>query len=124
MYPAVAGTGGLGPYIAQEMMYTGKMYKGRTFKNRGLVNYILPAAEVFPHALYLAEIITEKPGKTLEILKSSLGLKKKRLLMNARLHEDYMHTISFANPEVKEMIHMVYNEVKNTGINKTDTDSQ
>jgi polyketide biosynthesis enoyl-CoA hydratase PksI len=111
----------VGPYIAQEMMYTGKMYKGRTFKNRGLVNYILPADEVFPRALSLAEIIAEKPGKTLEILKSSLGLKKRKLLMEARLHEDYMHRISFANPEVKEIIHMVYNEVKKTEEKTTNT---
>jgi polyketide biosynthesis enoyl-CoA hydratase PksI len=102
----------VGPYIAQEMMYTGKLYKGRTFLNRGLVNYVLPGDEVFPQALKLAEIIAEKPGKTLEILKYSLSLEKRKLLIDARLQEDYMHMISFSNMEVKEMIEVLYNQAK------------
>jgi polyketide biosynthesis enoyl-CoA hydratase PksI len=105
--------GGLvGEYIANEMMYTGKLYKGRFFSEKSLVNYVLPKDEVFKKALNLADIISEKPRVTLETLKYSLSLKKRQLLMEARVHEDFMHKITFSQPEVKEIIKKTYTEFK------------
>ena len=51
----------VGEYFANEMMFAGKMYKGRYFKEHSLVNYVLPKDKVMDKALYLAEIIAEKP---------------------------------------------------------------
>lgn len=103
----------VGDYIANEMLYTGKLYKGKTFKERSLVNYVLPKEEVMKKAIELAEIISEKPRKTLEILKYSVSLKKRQLLQEARVHEDFMHSISFSQPEVKEIIEKMYVDFKN-----------
>jgi len=102
----------VGEYMANEMMYTGDLYKGKIFKEKGLVNYILPKDEVLPKAIMLAEIISEKPRKTLETLKFSLNLKKRQVLAEARVHEDFMHTITFAQKETANIIETMYTEVK------------
>lgn len=101
----------VGDYIANEMMFTGKLYKGRKLKEAGLSNYVLPYDEQYEKAIGIAKIIAEKPHKTLEILKYSLSLKKKHLLMEARVHEDFMHKISFAQKEVLDIVNERYAEV-------------
>lgn len=98
----------VGEYIANEMLYTGKLYKGKIFKEKSLVNYVLPKEDVMKKAFELAEVISEKPRGTLEILKYSVSLKKRQLLQEARVHEDFMHKISFNQPEVKDIIEKMY----------------
>ena len=98
----------VGEYFAGEMMYTGDLYKGRVFREKGLVNYILPKNEIWPKAVDLAEIIAEKPRGTLVTLKYSIGLKKRQLLAEARVHEDFMHTITFNQPETQKLIETNY----------------
>ncbi len=100
----------VGEYIANEMLYTGKLYKGRYFKENSLVNYVLPKDEVMKKAYYLASVIAEKPRLTLETLKYSISLKKRQLLQEARVHEDFMHKITFNQPEVKSIIEKMYVE--------------
>ncbi len=99
----------VGEYIANEMMFRGRLFKGRSFRGRGLANDVLPENEIMPRALDIAYDIAEKPRKTLEILKYTLSLKKRQLLAEARTHEDLMHQISFAQPEVREMLERMYN---------------
>jgi polyketide biosynthesis enoyl-CoA hydratase PksI len=99
----------VGEFIANEMMFRGRLFKGRTFKNRSMINYILPADELMNKAADIALDIDEKPRKTLEILKYSLSLRKKQALTEARVHEDFMHKISFAQPEVAKIIENMYN---------------
>jgi hypothetical protein len=60
-------------------------------------------------ALDIALDIDEKPRGTLEVLKYSLSLTKRKLLLEARVSEDFMHKISFAQPEVKKIIQEMYN---------------
>lgn len=98
----------VGEFIANEMIFTGKLYKGKYFSERSLVNYVLPKTDVFDKAVELAEIIAEKPRGTIEILKYSMNLKKRQLLQEARVHEDFMHKISFNQPEVKSIIEKMY----------------
>ncbi len=100
----------VGEYIANEMMYTGKLYKGRVFEQKSLVNYVLPKEDVFNKAIYLAELVSEKPMGTLKTLKYSLSMKKRQLLIEARVHEDFMHKITFNQPEVKKIIEQMYVE--------------
>lgn len=102
----------VGEYVANELMFTGDLYKGKVFKEKGLVNDILPKDKVMEKALSLAEVIAEKPRKTLEVLKYSLSLKKRQLLAEARVHEDFMHTITFAQKETKNIIVRMYSNVK------------
>jgi polyketide biosynthesis enoyl-CoA hydratase PksI len=99
----------VGEYFANEMMFRGRLFKGREYRGRSLVNYVLPRDEMANKALDIALDIVDKPRKTLEILKYSLSLKKRQALLEARVHEDFMHKISFAQPEVKEIIDKMYN---------------
>ncbi len=99
----------VGEFIANEMMFRGRLLKGKTFKGRSLINYILPENEIMQKAIDIALDISEKPRKILEILKYSISIKKKKLLLEARVHEDFMHKISFAQPEVKDNIKNMYN---------------
>lgn len=101
----------VGEFIANEMIYTGKMYKGKVFLEKSLVNYVLPKEDVMKKAIELSEIISEKPRGTLETMKYSISLKKRQLLMEARVHEDFMHKITFSQKEVKEMILNRYSEI-------------
>ena len=99
----------VGDFVANEMMFRGRLLKGREFAGRSLVNYILPGDEIMDKALTIALDIAEKPRKTLEILKYSTSLKKRQLLLEARVHEDFMHKISFAQEEVRDIIDKMYN---------------
>ncbi|MCP4602860.1 MAG: enoyl-CoA hydratase [Proteobacteria bacterium] len=100
----------VGDFVANEMMFRGRLFKGREFRGRSLINYILPKEEIMEKAVDIALDICEKPRKTLEILKYSISLRKRRLLLEARVHEDFMHKISFAQPEVEEIIERMYND--------------
>lgn len=102
----------VGEFIANEMFYAGKMYKGRIFKEKSMVNYVLPKDKVMNKAIQLAETISDKPRKTLVTMKYSINLKKRQLLQEARVHEDFMHSITFNQPEVKETIEKMYAEYK------------
>jgi polyketide biosynthesis enoyl-CoA hydratase PksI len=100
----------VGEFIANEMIYTGRSFKGRYFSDKSLVNYILPKEAVMNKAIELAESIAEKPRGTLETMKYSLTLKKRQLLLEARVHEDFMHKITFGQKEVMNIIKERYPE--------------
>lgn len=99
----------VGPYIAGEMMFTGKRFKGSELARMGTaINYILPKNEVMKKAEDIALQIAEKNVKSVRILKYTLGAKKRELLNRARLQEDLMHRISFGYPETKKTIEDLY----------------
>jgi polyketide biosynthesis enoyl-CoA hydratase PksI len=99
----------VGDFIANEMMFRGRLMKGREYRGRTLINYILPKEEIMDKAVDIALDIVEKPHQTLNIMKYSLGLPKRKLLAEARVHEDLMHKITFSSPEVKNIIEKMYN---------------
>ena len=100
----------LGEFVANEMMYRGRLMKGKAFRGRSLINYILPGDQVVEKAVSIALDIAEKPRKTLETLKYSLSLRKRQLLLEARVHEDFMHKITFAEEEIRSIIEEMYNK--------------
>jgi polyketide biosynthesis enoyl-CoA hydratase PksI len=101
----------VGPFIANEMMYTAKRFKGRELFGRGTnINYILPRADILPKAMDIALQIMEKNPKSVAILKRALAARKKKLLIDARLQEDLMHELSFSFPETKAIIKEFYVE--------------
>ena len=102
----------VGEYIANEMMFSGRLFKGRSFRERGLANYVLSSDLMFKKAVDIAFDIAGKPRKTLEILKYSLNLKKRQALQEARVNEDFMHKISFAQHEVLDIVNERYNEIR------------
>ncbi|MDH4220121.1 MAG: polyketide synthase [Candidatus Aminicenantes bacterium] len=102
----------VGPYIASEMMFSGKRFKGSELAHKSTnINYILPREEIMPKAEDIALQISEKNIKSIYILKHALSVKKKKLLIDARLQEDLMHRISFAFPETRAAIEEFYVEL-------------
>lgn len=100
----------VGDFVANEMMFRGRLFKGKTFRGRSLINYILPEDKIMKKAVDIALDIDEKPRGTIEVLKYSLSARKRKALIDARIQEDFMHKITFAQPEVKSMIEELYNE--------------
>ena len=101
----------VGPFLANEMMFTGKRFRGSELEGRGThINYILPRIEVLAKARDIAEQIAEKDARSLSLLKHALSVKKKKLLVDARLQEDLMHRISFSFPETRRTINELYPE--------------
>lgn len=102
-------SGLMGPFIASEMMFTAKTYKGSELEKKTTnINYILPKEEVMKKAEDLALMISEKNVKSIRLLKYTLSAPKKKLLIEARLQEDLMHRLSFAYPETKKTIEETY----------------
>ncbi|MCK5241217.1 enoyl-CoA hydratase/isomerase family protein [bacterium] len=99
----------VGPFIANEMMYTGKCYKGKELAEKGIqINYIVPKAEVPAKAENIALQISEKSVKSISLLKHALSAKKKQQLITARVQEDFMHRLSFGFPETRKTIEEHY----------------
>jgi polyketide biosynthesis enoyl-CoA hydratase PksI len=101
----------VGPFIANEMMYTAKRFRGGELAGRGVnINYILPREQVLPKAVDIARQIAEKNPKSVRLLKRALASRKKKLLIDARAQEDLMHELSFSFPETKAIIKEFYVE--------------
>jgi polyketide biosynthesis enoyl-CoA hydratase PksI len=101
----------VGPFLANEMMFSGKRFRGSELEGRGThINYILPRAEVMPKARDIAEQIAEKDGRSISLLKHAVTVKKTKLLAEARLQEDLMHRITFSFPETRRAINELYPE--------------
>jgi len=101
----------VGPFLASEMLFTGKRFRGSELAGRATnINYILPRGEVLAKAMDIAEQIAEKDIRSIFLLKQALSAKKKKLLVEARLQEDLMHRISFAFPETRRTIEEQYPE--------------
>lgn len=99
----------VGPFIASEMMFTGKRFKGSELAKKSTnINYILPKREIMRKAEDIALQISENNIKSIYLLKNTLSAQKKKLLIEARLQEDLMHRISFAFPETKKAIQDFY----------------
>ena len=101
----------VGPYLASEMMFTGKRFRGSELEGKGThINYVLPRTEVVAKAWDIAEQIAEKDARSISLLKHALSVNKKKLLVDARHQEDLMHRISFSFPETRRTIQELYPE--------------
>ena len=99
----------VGPFIANEMMYTGKMFKGSHLDRQGTnINYIIPRDQVMAKAEDIATRISEKKLESIYLLKGSLSTKKRKLLIEARKQEDLMHRISFGFKETRSSVEEKY----------------
>ncbi len=99
----------VGPYLAAEMMFTGRRFRGSELEGKGVhINYILPKSEVRAKADDVALQIAEKNIKSLYLLKNVLSARKRKLLVDARVQEDLMHRVSFSFPETRKTIEELY----------------
>lgn len=98
----------VGYHFASEMILTGKLYKGRELKERGLFNYIVPVEQVMDMALDIARSIAEKPKYVLEMLKSTLSLPRRQALQATLFQEHLMHKICFTHSETVSLLEANY----------------
>jgi polyketide biosynthesis enoyl-CoA hydratase PksI len=99
----------VGPQLANEMMFTAKRFRGSELANMWHnFNYILPREEVMPKAKSLAQQIAEKNRDSIYLLKYAVSAEKKKLLIEARVQEDFMHRLTFAYPETRRAIEELY----------------
>ncbi len=99
----------VGNQVANEMMFTAKRFRGSELAGMNVnFNYILPRAEVMPKAMSIAMQIAEKNIDSIYLLKYALSAEKKKLLIEARVQEDFMHRLSFGFPETRRMIEEFY----------------
>jgi polyketide biosynthesis enoyl-CoA hydratase PksI len=94
----------MGLALAEEMLFSGRNYRGEELKQRGVSFAVLPRAEVFAHALELARSIAEKPRVSLIALKDLLVAGIRQELPATVKREQEMHSRTFHLREVKENI--------------------
>lgn len=96
------------PAVAHEMLLTGEPKKGRWLDARGAFNAVLPKSEVLPYALCTAARIAEKPRLSLELLRRTLTIQRRQAFESTHTIESLMHRLSFAQPEVLELIGRIH----------------
>lgn len=99
----------LSPAVAHELLFTGELRRGADFDGRG-VNHVLPRIEVRARALDIARRIADKPRKALELLKETLARPRRDAFAAARIDEERMHTITFADEGTRARVEREYIE--------------
>ena len=98
----------LGLPLGEEMLMSARSYRGAELEKRGISFEVYPRNEVLEHAFELAQLIAEKPRKSLELLKERMTEGIKEELPKAIEIELKMHEETFHLPEVKENILKLY----------------
>ncbi len=99
----------VGPFAANEMMFTAKRFKGVELERMNTnINRFVAKIRVMGVARDIAKQIAEKNPASVQLLKYSLVTRKKNLLNEARKQEDLMHRISFGYPETRKIIDEFY----------------
>lgn len=103
----------LGDVLAQEMMYTANEYQGSELKERGVTVQIRKREEVLDAAVEMAAAMTNKPRKTLTVLKQELAERVLDKLPRYIMSEVAMHQKIFSGEivnEAKKRIEKYFNE--------------
>lgn len=91
LFPDYGGTYFLpqlvGPSVAAELFYTGDMIDAQTALKLGIVNRVVPAAQLETEVNGLAQKIAQGPPLAIRAIKNALFGKSKRELMKALDHE-------------------------------------
>ena len=100
----------LGMALSEEMLMTGRRYRGADLVNRGVPFPILPRKDVLPRAYETAAELVEKPRVSLVTLKKHL-VKTVRANLPAVIEEEKaMHEITFHQPEVRARIMSLFGQ--------------
>lgn len=93
----------LGNPLAQEILFTGKNFRGSELAARGVGIPILPQREVLPYALELARELAEKPREALILLKKHMAAPLKARLSEVVEREwELQEKTLVGKPEVLE----------------------
>jgi enoyl-CoA hydratase/carnithine racemase len=89
---------------ASEILLLGEPIDAKSAHAMGLVNAVLPSAEVLPHALAVARKLAEKPPTALRLTKALLKSTDTQTVAERILKEGAQFTAQLASPEVAEAI--------------------
>ncbi|MFJ6208620.1 SDR family NAD(P)-dependent oxidoreductase [Lysinibacillus sp. NPDC092081] len=107
----------LGISLAQEILFTGKEYRGAELVERGVSFPILSRKEVLPYAIELARMLSKTPRNSLIALKQHMSESTKIKLLDIAEKEMKMHETTFVNQEeVRERIETLFDH--SSGSNK------
>ncbi|GAA3755661.1 polyketide synthase [Salinactinospora qingdaonensis] len=98
----------LGALLGQEMLYTGRNYRGAELRRRGAPPSIVAHSEVPRTARELASTVAQAPRGSLELLKKETAAPLAERTESAIARETEMHRVSFHLPEVHERISTSY----------------
>ncbi|PHS16295.1 MAG: enoyl-CoA hydratase [Blastopirellula sp.] len=98
----------LGFGLAQEMLMSGGSYRGFELEKRGIPFAVEPRVAVMPRAMKIATSLSEKPRRSLKILKRHLVDEILMALPEIEEKELVMHKQTFHTQEVKERIETLY----------------
>jgi acyl transferase domain-containing protein/enoyl-CoA hydratase/carnithine racemase/acyl carrier protein/ribosomal protein S18 acetylase RimI-like enzyme len=97
--------------LAQEILFTGKNYRGKDLEARGVPFPILPQKEVLPYAIELAKTLAQSPRESLIALKDNMAAAIRDKVSGAFAKEVAMHDRTFVKQsEVKERIQALFGE--------------
>lgn len=85
----------LGCFLANEMLYTARNFRGEEFLQRGAGVPVLPRKEVVPYARRMAAGIAEKPRQSLVLLKQHMTRDLRERLPGVIEQELRMHDLTF-----------------------------
>jgi len=94
----------IGPAKAAELMMTGEMIAADEALRLGMVNHVVPEAELMPAALKLATAIAEKSPLALRLLKKGMHQTFEQSLDAMLKYEIYSQTLCFESKEAAEAI--------------------
>lgn len=94
----------IGPARAKELLFLGEMIDAATAQDYGLVNNVLPEAELMPHAEQLAQKIASKPAVAMQVLKKTINMGQNMDLTSATNFEIESFMISFNSEDRMEGI--------------------
>ena len=89
---------------ASEILLLGEPLDAKTAHAIGLVNAVLPSAQVLPHALSVARKLADQPPTALRLTKALLKSADTQTVAARILHEGSKFTAQLASPEVAEAI--------------------
>ncbi|MFO0722481.1 MAG: polyketide synthase [Myxococcota bacterium] len=92
----------VGKSLAHELLYTGELRRGSTLVGAGF-SAVVERAEVRDRAHRLAWSIAEKPRSSVELLKRTLSLPRRRAFEEARTLESLMHERSFRDLDLEAL---------------------
>lgn len=98
----------LGPHLGREMLFSGRVVKGRELVASPLAHAIMPRAFVRNRAVAIAEEMASAPRRALELLKRRLTTPRQPMLEQALVAERAMHDELFANAATRELVEQRY----------------
>ncbi|MGI6308957.1 MAG: enoyl-CoA hydratase/isomerase family protein [Dethiobacteria bacterium] len=102
----------IGMARAKELLFLGEMIDAVTAKEYGLVNNVLPEAELMPYAEQLAKKLASKPAVAMQVLKKTINMGQNMDLGSATSFEIESFIISFNSEDRVEGINALLEKRK------------